>query len=85
MSDSPQEEPVSTAVVPFSPVETAVETPDEQPRVRIEQWAGSRERTLVGRIELLMVYVAQQEAVGHIIDHEPVFEQQFQDFCDAPV
>lgn len=78
----PEAAPAPATSTPDQPVAPVVE---EEPRTRIEQWASAREKTAIGRMELLMAYTGLQEAAGHIIDVPSAFEAGFQAFCNAPV
>lgn len=50
----------------------------------IDQWARLRVNKSRGRLELLMVYVLQEQQKGHVFDLPATFEQGFVDFCNAP-
>lgn len=51
----------------------------------IDRWALSRLPNSRGRVELLMVYVRNEENRGHNFDMPSVFEQAFTEFCDRRV
>ncbi len=60
-------------------------TPNGEELVYVDRWAMRRLDRSRGKLELLMVYVRNEEARSHNHDYPSVFEQGFTDFCNLRV